>query len=837
MMLLACAGAGPPPATGGSHILHRLDDSEHAAHALEAARERAAARGATALDYGPHGQRAKTALDAGELETALREIRLEIEDARSRPKGYQGNIRTLALDVLREYQRFHGVAETLDDEAERYYREALHLLSENGDGRALVDYVYANYFAQTGRNGLALPYVRKEFDHWKRARNAYQIIKSLDAYANIFNDRGDLKARDEHRKMALDEARRYFRFPESPSDPNEWRNYERFLFHRASEAAEEGRQQELRGLWTHVQPIADRFARYPYRSYLLMAQRLAAAGDAASAERVYRAGERLAGRASDDPEARFRVACARAVIDVWSRRGNAADEFDRCLALRAAVHRDLDSGTAHIGGLAFERAGQLDRAIELFRASTDRLERTRDSYSVEERAAFFRGLARKPYWGLIRTSVSRARGSGSAADFAEALSTSELVRARQLGDRIDPDAEGALTRERVEELQGMLRPDEVIVDTLLTDTAIIVFGMSRGEWVAELVPYDPRSFRADLSTAASMLADPRSSPSELRERLDNVGRVVLEPVAPLLREKQRIIALPDGSLNLVPFELLGDPERPGMPLFERYAVRTVPSLRLFLARRSEAAWSGKTTFLAVADPEFGSLRVPTVGVRLEELSGATRGIGFSNYFDPLPETRSEVQRIASLLQDQRARLVLGEQATESFLKSTELRSYRFLHLATHGILGGGVSGVGEPALVMADEPGEDGFLTASEAAKLNIRAELTVLSACKTGSGDYVRGEGVNGMSRAFLLAGSRSVVVSLWDVDSRATEHLMVAFYRQVLAGVDPEGALALAKRETQELFQPKAIDVEPPALAKQLLAPQGLHPFYWAGFILVGG
>ena len=125
--------------------------------------------------------------------------------------------------------------------------------------------------------------------------------------------------------------------------------------------------------------------------------------------------------------------------------------------------------------------------------------------------------------------------------------------------------------------------------------------------------------------------------------------------------------------------------------------------------------------------------------------------------------------------------------------------------------------------MLADEPGEDGFLTASEVAQLALDADLTVLSACKTGTGEYYTGEGVTGLSRAFLVAGSRSVLVSLWEVESKATERLMVTFYRHLRAGVDAPEALRRAK-----------LDMITEA---QRTDPKQAHPFFWAPFILFGG
>ena len=129
--------------------------------------------------------------------------------------------------------------------------------------------------------------------------------------------------------------------------------------------------------------------------------------------------------------------------------------------------------------------------------------------------------------------------------------------------------------------------------------------------------------------------------------------------------------------------------------------------------------------------------------------------------------------------------------------------------------------------------------------ELTLDAELTALSACKTGAGEYFTGEGVMGMSRAFLLAGSRSVLVSLWSVDSKATEELMVAFYRHLRSGTGGPEALRRAKLEMMERRRSERakadgkrglVMIDEPETGPQSEKGRALHPFYWAAFILVG-
>ncbi|MFA9462629.1 CHAT domain-containing protein, partial [Thiohalorhabdus sp. Cl-TMA] len=157
------------------------------------------------------------------------------------------------------------------------------------------------------------------------------------------------------------------------------------------------------------------------------------------------------------------------------------------------------------------------------------------------------------------------------------------------------------------------------------------------------------------------------------------------------------------------------------------------------------------------------------------------------------------------------------------------------HFATHGILSGDLPGLTEAALVLADSEESDGLLTASEIANLGLDTRLAVLSACNTGNGEQIAGEGLVGVSRAFLTAGTEGVVASLWPVDSTATVALMEAFYEQLGQGLAPAAALRQAKLALREQHRAgagptralKAQDTEAPADRD--------GAYFWSPFILV--
>ena len=153
------------------------------------------------------------------------------------------------------------------------------------------------------------------------------------------------------------------------------------------------------------------------------------------------------------------------------------------------------------------------------------------------------------------------------------------------------------------------------------------------------------------------------------------------------------------------------------------------------------------------------------------------------------------------------------------MRAADLSRYRYLTFATHGILDRTVPYIKEPALVLTqvgNPEGYDGFLTMSEVMGLKLDAEVVALTACETGVGKNVSGEGVMGMGRAFQYAGAQNVLVSLWSVAETSATQLTSAFFKHLKEGNDPKEAIRLARNEIRR---------------------QGYeHPFYWASFILFG-
>ena len=209
-------------------------------------------------------------------------------------------------------------------------------------------------------------------------------------------------------------------------------------------------------------------------------------------------------------------------------------------------------------------------------------------------------------------------------------------------------------------------------------------------------------------------------------------------------------------------------------------------------------------FLGVGDPVFSS---------------GSAEPGGSSDLAPLPFTRDEVNSIAEYFDEDARTVLLGEDAAEKTLSEPGFLSrYEILHFATHGFIDERRPERSSLALSFPKDPSEDGYLQAAEIYKLEMSADLVVLSACETGTGRMVRGEGVLGLPRAFLYGGASSVMVSLWSVSDRSTAKLMSVFYEQ-RTGKGRSHGEAL-RRASEHLRKTEGF----------------AHPFYWAPFVLIG-
>jgi CHAT domain-containing protein len=285
-------------------------------------------------------------------------------------------------------------------------------------------------------------------------------------------------------------------------------------------------------------------------------------------------------------------------------------------------------------------------------------------------------------------------------------------------------------------------------------------------------------------------------------------------------EKLAIVA--DGELAAFPFAALplnGCDAKPGPPVITAHQVVMIPSLSIFLTQPMRGAQTRFSKEVAiVANPVFdpGDSRVH---VKPSDMRRGPQNIKDLPALPRLIGTGEEAKEIQQTVGPDKASVFSGFSASVETMLSPEMRNYRILHLATHGLADESTPGFSGLVLSLVSPDGRPvfGYLKTHDIANLDLHPELVVLSDCDSGTGSNLSGEGVTGLAYAFLHAGARQVASTLWDVDDEVTKELMVRFYKEMYtAGLDPADAL----RQSQILM---------------MQSPHRSAPYYWAGFEII--
>ena len=451
-----------------------------------------------------------------------------------------------------------------------------------------------------------------------------------------------------------------------------------------------------------------------------------------------------------------------------------------------------------------------------------------------------------------RVSLLRDKHTEEQAATAANQVTDLLTQYRQAQSqiRINNPRYAALTQPQPLSLkqiqQDVLDPDTVLLEYALGEERSYLWAVSHDSLVSyslpprEQIDQAARRFYDLLKTENREAANEDSRDEQLQRAAQVLSNLILAPVAGKLKAK-RLLIVADGALQYIPFAALADPsgDNPTMtgvqavgyhPLIERYEIVHLPSASTLAVIREELKGrpAAALSVAVVADPVFSATdeRVRRAPLRHPITSGAVRagsneqqsttlntssnstlltravrdaGIGGSAENIPrLPYTRREAMQILALVGPREGLQAVDFEASRQLVTSGRMAQYRIVHLATHGVLD-----VKDPELSglifsLVDHRGqpEDGFLRLPDIFNLSLNADLVVLSACQTGLGKDVRGEGLVGLTRGFMYSGAARVMTSLWKVDDTATAELMKYFYEAMLKDKQtPASALRTAQ------------------------------------------
>jgi CHAT domain-containing protein/Tfp pilus assembly protein PilF len=495
-----------------------------------------------------------------------------------------------------------------------------------------------------------------------------------------------------------------------------------------------------------------------------------------------------------------------ALSDLSLSRGDpdgARGQSDEALALARAMQRPEREWDALRASASVDAAvGRRAAAIDKLRESARIVNSLRSNLSADSSRIAYLDTRRVVFEELAAHLFDEGRAG-------EALEAAEAGRARAFADlltnrRQAPDAEGRARGRELTSLQTAVSPtlaairtaarrlNATLVEYLATNDRLIIWTIAPDGALHAATVAVPRSTLERLTRRVrTAIASRAAGTASTHGMLRTLNRDLIAPVAKWLPgpADDLLVVIPYGPLLLVPFAALEDAQ--GRPLIARHALAAAPAASVFeyTGEKRGAAADHADTALIVADP------IPPPESRA----------------DRLPAAGLEGRRVAKHFGSGAVRLLTGAAATESAVKQ-EASSYGVMHFAVHGVI------VPErplaSSLLLAAGGGDDGYLRADEIFGMTLAARLVVLSGCSTGLG-RLTGDGILGMTRAFLYAGTPAVVVSQWDISDRATSALMDRFYAELRRGRTTAQALRVAELATRARF---------PA------------PADWAAFELVG-
>jgi len=368
---------------------------------------------------------------------------------------------------------------------------------------------------------------------------------------------------------------------------------------------------------------------------------------------------------------------------------------------------------------------------------------------------------------------------------------------------------------------------------------------------AQLIPskLQRRLVGIDVAEANRGLGIAAAAPEEVSPFIaasNALYKVVLEPAAGMIGEK-RLMVVADGALNYIPFEVLLKTADSGDFSSLGYLVKTnevvyAPSASVVGAIKQQRTKTAGRSMLIIADPVFNSN-----DARAQKRTGAAtsdaevRGLGIQSAVAdvggsaPAPNaqmeglplmrlngTRTEADQISKLAKTSggQADVWLDLDANEDNLDARDISKYRVIHVATHGLLNAERPQFSGVVLSLVGNKTHDGFVRTDEVFNLRLGSPLVMLSACETGLGKERRGEGVMGLTRAFMYAGAPTVGVSLWSVADKSTADLMTDFYRRLFSSSEGTTSSSALRGAQLAMISGKKYSA----------------PFYWAPFVLVG-
>ncbi len=397
--------------------------------------------------------------------------------------------------------------------------------------------------------------------------------------------------------------------------------------------------------------------------------------------------------------------------------------------------------------------------------------------------------------------------------------------------------------------QTAIKDDEWVISYDVTDAGLLIY-LTKGKslvnaWLKPVPRKEiddlARKFREPFETSEGQTLSDQLKKFDLASG-KKLADILLSDVLPLLPKDAPVIIIPSGSLGIVPFEMLvlneggkvsTDKRIPyitGAEFFgDRNPISYYQSITaLTLARTLGKQQKSGDRTLVMVDPVFSPDDTRLVKAAAEKRRAQLDKLTGEKLMSFVAELKLEVPRLPltgqlgeslKVADPAKTDLYQGVKAQKAVLLKNDLTPYRSCVFATHGYFGKDLPGIQEPVLILSlpNQPeGQDGFLRMTEVMGLRLNADMVALTACQSGLGRVISGEGTMGMGRAFQYAGAQSVLMSLWSVAEKSSVEMVESFFKHLKEGKSKLESLKLAREEIRKAGYD--------------------HPFFWAPFILVG-
>lgn len=500
------------------------------------------------------------------------------------------------------------------------------------------------------------------------------------------------------------------------------------------------------------------------------------------------------------------------------------DRYERYIQCLMRNHRDPSSMSRVVMAFETSESARARSLAELLRVSdTNLLSNVDPELSKKERSLRqMQRIKEDQRVALLRKKYEKAELDKLDTE-QEQLNAEHKTVLATINERYPAFAQ--LTRPQSWDLRRI--QEEVIADdeTLLLEFILgpdksYVWAITRNGITSHELPSQAAITEAVVKVYGllSQIPNPETK-NNLDQATQKLTQMILSPVADQL-QKQRILIAADGALNYIPFQILPLPAT-AEPMGAQHEVINVPSASILGELRKEAARRGarKKVLAAIGDPVFADQQenVQTASSRSVEI---TDDSGDTSTIRPLFYAEAEIENLRQVASEEQTFAATKKDATRGQLLKLDLSQFAILHFATHGFLRPSSPEKSGLMLSTIDQEGKrvEGFVGLQDIYSLRAPVDLVVLSACQTGLGEDIRGEGLIGLTRGFMYAGATSVVASLWKVEDEATAELMKRFYTEMLKNKKtPSEALRLAQNSIRQ-------------------EPQWSAPHYWAGFTLQG-